>query len=66
MYPSDIPSMVVIIIIVDVDVGHFGSSKSFFGAFGTNDSIVNNSAYTNFFPIELHNQRARYAYFLLI
>ena len=58
--------LVVLIIIVDEGVGHFGSSKSFFGAFGTNGSIVNNSAYTNFFPIELHNQRARYACFLLI
>ena len=29
--------------------GHFGSSLSFFGAFGTNDSIVSYSACSNFF-----------------
>ena len=45
--------------------GHFGSSWSFFGAFGAKDSIVNNSTYRNFFPIELHIQKARYACILL-
>ena len=61
--PVDLPDngdcphiyLVVLVKLFVWHICHFGWSRSLFWSFGTKGSIVNNSAYSNFFPIELHS-----------